>query len=336
MYTLGQNGTGNKGKRTAIVTGHGSLINTDTLNKLAKKKHITNTLMLSMIDIAKENGEPEKAKGYWNAYYCQNNLVSADGRIYGNYCKTRYCNVCNGIRKADLINKYYPTLKSWPSAYMVTLTVRNVKASKLRAIISNMLATLRKINEKHRKQYARGTGIRLVGVRSLECTFNPLNKTYHPHFHLIVQTKQMAEIIRKEWQDRARPGWVSPKGQHVAPLLSHKAAVMEVIKYGAKIITLPKEQNNNPKHSPMIYVAALDQIYTAMDGRRLFDRFGFNAEKKVKEKTSPRLVEAFNEYEYDTKKSDWTDTSTGKGLSEFVPSHSLNALLSTNINSKLY
>jgi plasmid rolling circle replication initiator protein Rep len=76
-----------------------------------------------------------------------------------------------------------------------TLALKSCKASQLHQYIKSMQNTLKKIVEKYRKRYQRGTGLKLEGVRSLECNFNANKKWYNPHFHLIVKEKWMAEVI---------------------------------------------------------------------------------------------------------------------------------------------
>ena len=56
-------------------------------------------MMLKLIEIAQEEGEPELEKSYWNTYYCQQNLFTADGRLYGKYCKNRFFILCYNIRE---------------------------------------------------------------------------------------------------------------------------------------------------------------------------------------------------------------------------------------------
>ncbi len=60
-----------------------------------------------------------------------------------------------------------------------------------------MIRGFRRINTKHRKSHQRDTGIKLVGVKSLECEFN--QKNYNPHLHIITANREMAEVIVAEW-----------------------------------------------------------------------------------------------------------------------------------------
>jgi plasmid rolling circle replication initiator protein Rep len=57
----------------------------------------------------------------------------------------------------------------------------------------------RRITLKYRIRAQRGKGEKLMGIKTVECNFNPKNRTYNPHLHLIVPGKQMAETIIDEW-----------------------------------------------------------------------------------------------------------------------------------------
>ena len=210
IYTLADNGTNKTGQNHLIVNGEGSdLSKKEALKGRAKRKTITQIMMLNLITIAQENGEPELEKSYWNTYYCQQNIVTADGRLYGKYCKNRFCTLCCANRKAEMINKYYPIMKDWNKPYFLTLTVKSCKAHQLKSYISSMLKTFQKIVEKYRKRNQRGRGLKLIGVKSLESNFNPKAKTYNPHFHIITKEKWMAEVIKKEWLARSKKGYTA-------------------------------------------------------------------------------------------------------------------------------
>ncbi len=88
-------------------------------------------MTLALIDVVKEKGEPERQHAYWNAYYCQSNVIISGNKLYGDYCKNRFCTICCAIRKADTINRYYPIIFQWEDVHFVTLTVKSCKADKL-------------------------------------------------------------------------------------------------------------------------------------------------------------------------------------------------------------
>ena len=91
MYTLGQNGTIQTKQKQIVVSGNGSdLSNTVALKGRAKRKTISQSMVLSLMDVAKQKGDDEKQNSYWNTYYCQNKIIITDGKLYGKYCKNRF------------------------------------------------------------------------------------------------------------------------------------------------------------------------------------------------------------------------------------------------------
>ena len=338
IYTLADNGTNKAGQNNIIVNGKGSDLNKkEALKGRAKRKTITQIMMLNLISIAQENGEPELEKSYWNTYYCQQKIVTADGRLYGKYCKNRFCTLCCSNRKAEMINKYHPIMKNWKDPYFLTLTVKSCKAHQLKGYINSMQKTFQKIIGKHRKRYQRGRGLKLIGVKSLESNFNPIKGTYNPHFHIITKEKWMAEVILDEWLSRSKKGYTLRWSQNLQPVSNLEAGLIEIIKYGSKIFTEPdlkkKAKQTDTAH---IYLKALDTILTAMKGKRIFDRFGFNAPKSTEPNYTPaKLLSIYDEWEYDTESSDWINTVTGEVLTQYkLPSH-LQAILANNLNCKI-
>ena len=336
IYTLADNGTSKVGQYQVIVNGKGSdLSKKQALKGRAKRKTITQIIMLNLISIAQENGEPELEKSYWNTYYCQQNIITGDGRLYGKYCKNRFCTLCNSIRKAEMINKYYPIMRDWEEPYFLTLTVKACKANQLNGYINSMLKTFQKIIEKHRKRYQRGKGLKLIGVKSIESNFNPSKKTYNPHFHIITKEKWMAEVLKKEWVERSKKGYAAHWCQKIKPITNLETGLIEIIKYGSKIFTEPDlKKRAKETDTVYIYLKALDAILTAMKGKRIFDRFGFNAPKVTFPKFTPvKLLTDYREWEYSNESSDWIDTSTGEVLTDYkIPSH-LQTILASNINN---
>ncbi|TWP27880.1 hypothetical protein ETU08_09155, partial [Apibacter muscae] len=49
------------------------------------------------------------------------------------------------------------------------------------------------ILNRYKKRYQRGKAIQLIGIKSLECNFNPQRKTYNPHFHIITANHKIAD-----------------------------------------------------------------------------------------------------------------------------------------------
>jgi hypothetical protein len=171
-------------KKPAIrLYGTGSAITDEaSLKRRAKSKKITRVTMRHLVDVARERGANDRVQGYWNTYHCQNNLIVADGRIRAPFCRNRFCPYCCGVRKAELINKYLPEIRLWKDAHFVTLTRLAVPAIALPEAIAQMQAVFSQINARLKKRWQRGTGIKIVWLRALECNFNATLKTYNPTF----------------------------------------------------------------------------------------------------------------------------------------------------------
>ncbi|WNH10553.1 protein rep [Thalassobellus suaedae] len=338
MYTLADNETNKARQNHVIVNGEGSdLRKTDALQGRAKRKTITQSMMLNLIDLAKEEDTPELQKAFWNTYHCQQKIITAEGKLYGKYCKNRFCSLCCSIRKTEIINRYYPIIKQWEEPHFVTITIKAVKEEKLKSRIDAMIRGFRRINAKHRKRHQRGTGIKLVGVKSLECNFNPKKKTYNPHLHIITANKEMAEVIIDDWLKLCTPEFANRKGQKIEKTFDVEKNLIEVIKYGTKIFTEPDlKKRAKETTTAQIYIKALNNILVAMKGKRIFERFGFDIPKEQTTKKIPaKLLSSFNEWQYNSKSCDWENIKTGELLTGFIiPSH-LQALLENNVNSDL-
>jgi len=127
IYTLAESGTQKieEAPSIALVSGKGTdILDNPLLANRARRKLITRKMVFALIDVAKEKGEPERIQAYWNAYHCLNNVIVSNSKMYGRYCKNRFCAICNAIRKADPINRYYPVISLWENFQFVTLTVK--------------------------------------------------------------------------------------------------------------------------------------------------------------------------------------------------------------------
>jgi len=343
IYTLAQSGTP-KTKNIAQsveVTGKGmDITDGDKLKKRAKRKIITNKIMLPLIDVAKSKGDTDRVKQYWNTYHCQGKLIRSGEFVYGKFCKNKCCTVCTAIRKAEIINKYRPVLAEWEDMYFVTLTIRACKEEQLKMLVDAMYKAMNITLNRLKKRYHRGKGIKVMGVKSFECNFNPIAKTYNPHFHLIVPSKEVAALLINEWlktwkskDGKRRRFYTSRKGQDMRPANTLDSDLVETIKYGSKIFIEPDmKKHKRCSTNPMIYVCALDNIYAVMNGKRLFDRFGFNLPPQPKIESTRTTVHCPELFKYSTNDADWIDKKTGECLTGFVPSVELAHLLGECIN----
>ena len=338
INTLVQNGT-LKPQKTILLTGTGTeLSNINALKGRAKRKVITQSMVLNLLDAAaKAAVQNEKIyRGYWNTYYCQNKVYTANGRMYGIYCKNRFCTLCCSIRKAEIINKYLPVLEKWEDPYFITLTVKSVSKKLLHKRIRDVLRAFKLIIDKHRKRNQRGDTIRLMGLKAVECNFNPIKKTYNPHIHLIVPNKLIADTLLCDWQSKWTTKFVNPKGQLAVKVYNKEKALIEIIKYGSKIFTEPDV--NNKTYSTVnrtLYVAALNNIFTVMKNLRIFERFGFNLPMaSFKPIIAPTITKNYNEWNFDLKSHDWLNSKNDDVLTEYMPHSDLVELLERRIDTE--
>jgi hypothetical protein len=335
--TLAQNGTDYDKQSAIILTGNGSdLSNNKAIKGRAKRKLITQKMVLSLMDVAKDKGDYQRKKSYWNTFHCQNLVHSANGKLYGKYCKNRYCTLCCSIRKADIINRYLPVIQTWPKPHMVTLTVKAVSASQLNPVIRSMLYGFEKITGKFRKRHQRGKGVKLQGIKSLECNFNSQKRTYNPHFHIIVPDLRTANTLVDEWLKCSNKRWTGRQAQNITKVYNNQKALIELIKYGSKIFTEADINNKErSKGARKIYAAALYNIFVAMEGLRIFERFGFNLPKRNFNKVGSFITKEFDGWAYNLKYCDWVNIKNAQVLSGYIPPAELIDLLQNNVDAIL-
>ncbi|MEI2695475.1 MAG: protein rep [Saprospiraceae bacterium] len=264
-------------------------------------------------------------------------LYVNNGRVHGEYCKNKICLVCLGIRKADIINRYLPIISEWEEPHFLTLTVKAVPAKRLKYLIANIQLGFKRIIAKHKKRSQRGKGFALIGIKSLECNFNAQDQTYNPHFHIIVPNKITGEILRNEWIKRAKSRkLIDERAQLNIKIKNPLKCLIEVVKYGSKIFTEPDVAKKNQKGiQRQIYIMALYSIIEAMQGLRLFDRFGFNLPRHEANKGIAKMLANPDEFIYDLNSIDWVDSNSGCLLTGYCPEPKLSFLLESCINIEL-
>lgn len=72
---------------------------------------------------------------------------------------------------------------------------------------------------------------------------------------------------------------------------------------------------------PMIYAAALDEIFAAMKGLRIFDRFGFKAPPHQKQDIPATYIEEYQDWHYDLSLTDWMNYGTGGTIDRLRKRH---------------
>ena len=276
-----------------------------SLRKRAKAKFFTNSYTRALASL-----KSPLQKSYNNTIFgCANLLKQTDNKITGSYCNNRWCVVCNRIRTAKLINGYQKSLDELPDKHFVTLTIPNVSGQLLGATILLMIKKFTNL-----RKYLHKKGIKIVGLRKIECTYNPITNTFHPHFHLIVSTRMIAEIMQQEWLKRY------PDAKEIAQDIrpAENGYHLELFKYFTKIIS-----------KDAIYISALDCIFQSMKGLRVFQSMGIKKVTEEIEELQSQTIEDLKEAEktWTWLDNDWIDYETGELLTNYKPEESMLRLI---------
>lgn len=150
----------------------------------------------------------------------------------------------------------------------------------------------------------------------------------------------MADIIVNEWLELCTKDFAYRGAQKSRKVEILERDLIETIKYGSKIFTEPdvnkKAKSKGCSELRNIYAAALDNIFNAMQGLTIFDRFGFNLPKRATEKeTQTTVIADFKEWMYDSKTFDWHNVNTGETLTKYHPMFNLLALLELHIDLEM-
>jgi hypothetical protein len=136
-----------------------------------------------------------------------------------------------------------------------------------------MVKAFQKIKDSGRKLYARkGTKNLLTGFRKIECTYNYANKNFHPHLHIVVTTLSAANYLKESWLKHFKDATEAAQDIRTADLSS----VKELFKYFTKFWE-SKKSRSSIKHKTNY--SALDVIFCAIRGVRVFQTFGFDKNK---------------------------------------------------------
>jgi plasmid rolling circle replication initiator protein Rep len=306
------------------------------LVKRANSKALTEKLSFGLMQL-KYTSELQRA--YENSFNCSSFITEENGRYKSKYCHNRWCLVCNRIKTAKYLNEYTPIIAGFKDPRFVTLTTPNPTAKNLSSTLDTMNRQWLQIRDVYRKK-----GITLKGVRKLEITYNRQSDTYHPHYHIIIESQQHAQGIIEEWIERDKTRNLAAQDERPAD----EASTKELFKYFTKI-------TSNSSRDPLISLAALDFIFVTLKGKRVFQSFGFVKEPKIKmqlideaepDKLTPDMatineysqlqtyLKAFNDqlpqeeanaYFWDSRAANWIDyrRHQGTALTTYTPTKNL-------------
>jgi plasmid rolling circle replication initiator protein Rep len=285
------------------------------LKNKAKRKFISSKISGAL---AKIQGS-ELRKSYSGSKLCNTQIYADSGSVTSHYCNARWCITCNKIRMAKLISGYVLPLEKLTDKHFVTLTVPNCKGEDLALNVREMLSCCKSIMETMKRRKQRGISLfQLVGIRKMECTYNSLRNDYHPHFHFIIQGKEAANELVREWV--LRNPLCNINAQDIR--LADDGSIVELFKYFAKVV------GKNSKGDISIHIQSLDVIFSAMRGLRVFQPFGVI--KDVTEDISGMVSEKYNVPDgvYDWYEIDWCN-SDGEVLTGYMPDDNMNKLVNS-------
>jgi hypothetical protein len=290
------------------------------LQKRARAKYVQEPLILSLVDVAKAEGDEVSEKSYWNSYHCATVLTQKGDKIQGQYCNNRLCLVCSRIRTGKLINKYQPAFDKMKEAHFITLTVPSVKKEAIKSTLVQMQSTLKGIQEVMRKR-----GTPLIGIRKLECNHNLLADTFNPHFHLIIEGEYESYVLLHEWLKRNPE--CSPNAQHLRQCKPDD--LHETFKYTTKLVT--KEDSNGKTNKKLISPQALHEILKAFRNVRTFQNIGNFGKVNTDENDDDvdvKTIENYTHVPYATNKIEWIWSNhdwinKGNNLSDYKPSEAI-------------
>ena len=151
--------------------------------------------------------------------------------------------------------------------------------------------------------------IPIVGIRKIECTYNPDRYDFHPHFHLIVSGEKEGKKLVELWLKHNPTARLS--AQNIRP--ADDKSVKELFKYFTKLVTGKDKK---------LYPIAMDVIFRAMRGKRVFQPISI---KMISEDIEELQAEEYTDIEPDItiwtwEGSDWIDLMTGEMLTGYTPS----------------
>lgn len=311
VHTLGQVG------HLALGAGFsGRKKGADDLKKRAKNAHFSKELARYLTGL----DSPLNRAYRRTLFDCCGMIMQEGQKLTAKYCDSRWCNTCNRIRTAKLINGYRQPLEGFENPHFVTLTVPNAIGSDLRLTIRQMVRTFANTVKAIRR-----AGNACNGIRKLECTYNAERDDFHPHFHVIVDGEETATALYDGWMQR-NP-LAHAKGQDIQP--ADNGSLMELFKYTTKIVT-----KVGCGEGFQIFVPALDTIFRAMYGVRTFQAFG--TVRMVSENIENLQADTYDIEPYEFlvwqwEGNDWRSMATGKPLTGYKPSKRMMELLTERV-----
>ena len=310
----------------------------EKLLKRAPRKYISRGLSLAMINYIKsirlETDLPEAEldiyiNSFWNMFRCVDTLKKKDGKITSKYCKNRLCMVCNSIRQAKQINKFHPVISEWKNARFVTVTGGpTVAKEQLSGRLDFMQQVDKGIRKMIQKKFSRGKCEKFTAIKKIECTFSFSNFGFHPHYHYIFKSPEIAKTYVSEWLKRTAILGTYEGAQKNIPCDSN--TVLELTKYFTKVSTTVETKTGDKVINPrkLIYLDSLFYQFIAFRNKRTFTSYNIKFQPEPAEAVivdDAEIIEVQEGLEggpptdyYTWAMNDWYSIKTGLGASDYI------------------
>jgi hypothetical protein len=190
--------------------------------------------------------------------------VIIDGFITSKRCKSRICPCCGAARTSELIEKYLEDVRKFKDPRFLTLTYANVNYDELRPSIDTSQKILTNIMRSARRAFGN-----FKAIRKIEITYNESNKTYHPHFHFIIENKNIALYFIQKWMKKMREKGYKVHNSAQDQRKAENDTMRELFKYELKL----------PFEGAEINGEALIYILLALNNKRCIQSYGFKPKK---------------------------------------------------------
>lgn len=265
--------------------------------KRAKQKHLSYLIAKDLVEYTELKCIAERkyleadklVRGFANMSGCCSTLEVTKDQVRSTYCGHRLCLVCSNIRTGKMLNRFEPIFATeFPDPWFITLSRPNVSRDKLGQEVGEYLENLTKVIKAIKAWLIRqGRKDELKGLRKLEVTWNEKENTYHPHLHLVVNDKLIAEEFLRLWM-RLNPS-ASPKANKI--FQANEGSLKELFKYLTKFYSKDKRTGTLKLYPAEVLYTIVEALYR----RRTFGAYQVDFESEEDEIPSTQPVEGLIE-----------------------------------------
>lgn len=302
--------------------GTNDLENKKRFQRVAYRKAISKSLTNKLI------GKSKKLKtSIRNTFFCSEKIIQQGVNYSTERCKNRWCPICQAHYKSKLILQYQNAINQMVDPYFLTLTFPAVRKKQLEPAIAKMKKAHYDIIKRLKTAAKRsGSTFEYNAIRKMESNYNAKAATYNPHFHILIDGKENAIMVRLEWLKikGMNDQKLSPKAQELEKA-DKLTVAQELFKYLIKPEPLDKFSS-----------ASLVRIYEAFHRKHIIETFG-NIKKAevITDQTDHITIDWKNDqntlWQWEHQVFDWI-TQDGEALTDFIPTEKEQTYIHTLIN----